>query len=108
MTGIVDQKVGAASFFMCSISRPTETLKRIGIFFTKETEVSANEKHIQLDEPDEDRIELFGPSTVFFPLGSRIVSRKQSFTEWLLAIVLSLMIVGLFLGAIAFMLFVNK
>lgn len=85
-----------------------ENLKRTGIVFAKEIEVSPNGKHIQLQDPDGNRIELFEPSTALFPLDPRIVSRRQSFNEWLVAILLSLMILGLFLGAMAFMLFVNK
>jgi glyoxylase I family protein len=85
-----------------------ENLKRVGIVFAKEMEMSPNGKHVQLEDPDGNRIELFEPSALLSTSDSQIVSRRQSFMEWLVAILLSLMILGLFLGAMAFMLFVNK
>ena len=85
-----------------------ENLKRAGMGFVKEMEVSPIGKHVQLEDPDGNRIELFEPSTLLSTSDSQIVSRRQSFREWLVAILLSLMILGLFLGAMAFMLFVNK
>ena len=85
-----------------------ERLQRAGMNFAKEMEVSPIGKHVQLEDPDGNRIELFEPSTLLSTSDSQIVSRRQSFMEWLVAILLSLMILGLFLGAMAFMLFVNK
>jgi len=85
-----------------------ENLKRAGMVFAKEMEVSPNGQHIQLEDPDGNQIELFEPSAELFSLDSRIVSRRHLFDEWLVAILLSLMILGGFLGAMAIMLFVNK
>jgi glyoxylase I family protein len=85
-----------------------ENLKRAGMVFAKEMEVSPNGKHIQFEDPDGNRIELFEPSTLLSTLDSQIVSHRQSFNEWMIAILLSLLILGLFLGAMAVLLFVNK
>lgn len=85
-----------------------ENLKRAGMSFAKEMEVSLNGKHIQLEDPDGNPIELFEPSTSHCLLPPPIESRFQlRMTEWLAPILLSLMIVGLFFGAGAFLLFVN-
>jgi glyoxylase I family protein len=85
-----------------------ENLKQAGMNFAKEMEVSSHGKHIQLEDPDGNPIELFEPSTSHCPLPPPIESRlRLRMTEWLAPILLSLMIVGLFFGAGAFLLFVN-
>ena len=85
-----------------------ERLQRAGMRFAKEMEVSPLGKHVQLEDPDGNQIELFEPSTSLFPLDSRIESRRKFATEWLAPILISLTIVGLFLGAGALLLLVNK
>lgn len=84
-----------------------ENLKRAGMSFAKEIEMSPNGKHVQIEDPDGNRIELFEPSTLLFPLHPRIESRRKFVKEWLAPILISLTIVGLFLGAAALLLFVN-
>ncbi len=69
--------------------------------------MSPNGKHIQLEDPDGNRIELSEPSALLFPLARQIESRGQLVNEWLAPILISLTIVGLFLGAGALLLFVN-
>ena len=85
-----------------------ENLKRAGMIFAKEMEVTPNGKQIQLEDPDGNRIKLFEPSALVFPLQPRIESRRQFANEWLVPILISLLIVGLFVGAGAFVLFVPK
>jgi catechol 2,3-dioxygenase-like lactoylglutathione lyase family enzyme len=85
-----------------------ENLKRAGMVFAKEMEVSPIGKHVQLEDADGNRIELFEPHTLLFPLHPRIESRRQFVNEWLVPILISLLIVGLFLGAGAFVLLVPK
>jgi hypothetical protein len=85
-----------------------KNLNRAGMNFAKEMEVSPNGKHIQLEDPDGNRIELFEPSTLPFPMHPRIESRLQFVSEWLAPTLISLAIVGLFIGAGALLLLVNK
>jgi glyoxylase I family protein len=89
------------------IASVIENLKRAGMSFAKEMEMSPSGKHVQLEDPDGNRIELFEPSTSLFPLHPRIESRRKFVNEWLAPILISLTIVGLFLGAGALLLFVN-
>jgi glyoxylase I family protein len=81
--------------------------KRAGMNFAKEMEVAPNGKHIQLEDPDGNRIELFEPSTLLFPMDPRIEYRLQFVGEWLAPILISLGIVGPFIGAVALLLLVN-
>jgi hypothetical protein len=83
-----------------------ESLKHAGMRFAKEMEMSPNGKHVQLEDPDGNRIELFESSALPLPEHPRIESRKFV-NEWLAPILISLTIVGLFLGAGALLLFVN-
>lgn len=90
------------------IASRIENLKRAGTSFAKEMEVSPNGKHIQLEDPDGNRIELFEPSTLVPPSPQRMDSFRQFVNEWLAPILISLTILGLFLGAGALLLLVNK
>jgi len=85
-----------------------ENLKRAGMIFAKEMEVNPYGKHIQLEDPDGNRIELFEPSASFVPLHQQVESRRKFVNEWLAPILISLTIVGLFLGAAVLLLLVNK
>jgi len=85
-----------------------DDLKRAGTKFAKEVEVSAIGKHIQLEDPDGNRIELFEPTTLHFPFPHRIESRRQFVDEWLVPILINLLFLALFVGAMALVLYVPK